>query len=142
MLTDFEKSIIDRLNASGCSCIIAKDGVATEFFGRGVSDLFSLLTSRPEMLENAFVADKVVGKGAAALMILGKVRAVYTNLISESALKLFSDSHIAVDYGTCVPGIINRQGTGPCPVESLCKDVSTAEKCLPLIANFLKNINQ
>ena len=41
------------------------------FRERGVADLFRLLREEPQLLRGAFIADKVVGKGAAALMVLG-----------------------------------------------------------------------
>ena len=38
------------------------------FRERGVADLFRLLREEPQLLRGAFIADKVVGKGAAALV--------------------------------------------------------------------------
>ncbi len=38
------------------------------FRERGVADLFRLQHEEPQLLRGAFIADKVVGKGAAALM--------------------------------------------------------------------------
>lgn len=54
------------------SLVVAGDGIRT-FDGRGISDLYGILTEHPDWLRGASVADKVVGKGAAALLILGGV---------------------------------------------------------------------
>lgn len=131
---------IELLRKNGASLVVVKDGTISEFYGRGVSDLFRLLHEEGGKLKDALVADKVVGKGAAALMILGGVKGVYAELISAPALALFAASKVSVSYGELTPGIINRAGTGPCPVEQLCSECQTAEECLPLITEFLANL--
>ena len=39
-------------------------------------------------MQNAQLADKVIGKGAAALIVLGKMKEVYADIISTPALSL------------------------------------------------------
>lgn len=135
------RTLIDILHNKDCSCVVYKDGDISLYYQKGVRDLFSLLDSDPEKLAGALIADKVIGKGAAALMILGKVKAVYADVISRPALDLFEDARMEVLYETLVPNIINRAGTGICPVENLCADCETAEECLPLIARFINIMN-
>lgn len=107
---------------------------------RGVKDLFRLFNTRPELLSGAFVADKVIGKGAAALMIAGGIASVYTDVISRPALELFRRSGTEVDFRLCVENIINRAGTGICPVEKLCAGCETAAECIPLIEGFITSL--
>lgn len=130
------KELIDLLLVGTHSLVVANDTVST-FDGRGVADLYRLVTQEAAMLAGASVADKVVGKGAAALMITGGVREVYAGVISTPALRLFEKSSVKVTYGREVPNIINRAGTGICPVETLCMPCATAEECLPLIGEFI-----
>ena len=129
--------IIATLHAEGCSCVIFSRGTVTLCRERGVKDLLRLLEEDPSILRGAMIADKVVGKGAAALMILGGVKAIYADVISRPALELFSTVDVSVDYRECVPNIINRAGTGICPVEKLCMDSKSAEECFPLIKKFV-----
>lgn len=131
------RELVDRLHAEGCSCVIGNGTQVRTFHERGVKDLYRLLTEEPELLEGAFVADKVVGKGAAALMILGGVREVYADVASTSALVLFASRGVRVECMLEVPHIINRAGTGRCPVETLCSDCRTPEECLEPIRNFI-----
>lgn len=113
-------------------------GTVHVFDSRGVADLYALLHSQPELLKGANVADKVIGKGAAALMCLGGVERVYTDVLSRPALELFAASGVEdVMYDHLVPGIINRAGTGLCPVETLCLPCATPSECLPLIRGFI-----
>ena len=109
-------------------------------FGRGVSDLYRLYTTMPALLYGASAVDKVVGKGAAALMILAHLKEVHAFVISRSALSLFAKSDVHVTYTQQVDNIINRRGDDICPVERLCTDVDTPEECLPLIKSFLQSI--
>ena len=131
---------IEMLHREGCSCVIT-DGIEFRMFHqRGVKDLYDILSTQPELLRGAFIADKVVGKGAAALMIIGGINSLYTDTISVTAQELFDRYKIEVKYDKLVPHIINRAGTGVCPVESLCKECNTAEECLPLIKNFIEQL--
>lgn len=132
------EELVEILHKENCSCVIYSNGEITLCHERGVKDLFRLLTCEPRVLSGGIVADKVVGKGAAALMIAGGVREMYAEVISEPALKLFQGSSLRVSYGQCVAHIINRAGTGICPVEKLCLDCETAHECMPLIERFIK----
>lgn len=136
-----KQQTIDRLHASGCSCIICNNGRTQAYHARGVADLYRLLVNRPQELDGAFVADKVVGKGAAAIMILGGVQEVYAALISTPALALLHANGVTVAYGHQVPAIKNRAGNGPCPVEELCQPYATAAQCLVQIQAFMQNNN-
>ena len=127
----------DLLLESRCSLALCHNGTIMEFHGRGVADLHRLLNTSPLLLEGSIVADKVVGKGAAALMAAGGVRAVYAHTISRPALEMLGQAHIPVAYGTVVPNIINRRGDDICPVEKLCAACATPAECLPLINEFI-----
>lgn len=135
--------LIEILRQESCSCVIAtQNGSVVIRRQRGVKDLFELLKNNPALLDNARIADRVVGKGAAALMALGNVAEVYAEIISEAALGLLEKEGIKTSWGKCVPEIINRSGTGPCPVEELTAGCNTAEECLPLIENFINTMNK
>ena len=136
------EQIIAMLHAEACSCVIANGHRIESFHERGVKDLHRLLCDDRALLDGAFIADKVVGKGAAALMVAGGVMGVYTDVISRPALTLFSQSGIDVEYGTLVDNIINRAGTDICPVEKLCEKCLTAEECLPLITKFIESMQR
>jgi tonB-dependent outer membrane receptor len=99
-----------------------------------------LLTQEPDFLKGASIADKVVGKGAAALMILGGIRELHTDIISSKALDLLRSSDIKVHFVQEVPFIWNRDHTGWCPVETMCSEKESAEAILPLIRDFLEKI--
>ena len=120
-----------------CSCVIQNGADVRCFYQRGVLDLYTLWKEEPNFLSNAFIADKVVGKAAAALMILGKIKHLHTLVISEPALTLLQKSNVLVDYDRLVPHIINRLKTDWCPLEKRCYLCSTEKECLQEIEQFL-----
>lgn len=129
---------IDYLFAEKCSCVIRNAGEIRMFYNRGIQDLYRLLKEEPAFLAGAFVADKVVGKGAAALMILGGVKEVFADVASRPALALLEAARIKTEYTRAVPYIVNRTQTGMCPVEQLCGECATAQACLPPIERFIE----
>lgn len=133
----------ELLTELGCSCVIVgPDGGVTTGHRRGVRDMYEWLTGCPEVLCGAVVADKVVGKGAAALMVVGGVAGLYARVISRPALELLRGVEgMRVRYDVVTEGVINHAGTGPCPVERMCRDIATAGECVGPIGEFLASLD-
>ena len=133
------KELIDMLHAGNYSCVIANGERIRTFTQRGVADLYDLLTQEPDFLHGASVADKVIGKAAASLMVLGGVREVDTRTISQPALRLLQEAGVTVNCDEVVDHIINRTHTGWCPMEQASRDLHTAEEIFPVIKEFISN---
>ncbi len=131
------KDAIEFLKTKGCSCVICNNGKIYPYFKKGVTDLLNVLEKEPEIMEGAFIADKVVGKATAALMITGKVKGIYAVTVSEFALDLLKSYNVEIMYETLTGYIINRTGTDWCPLEKLCADVSDIDDCVSLIRGFV-----
>ena len=138
MTKEQKEQTVGLLFAEKCSCVVRNGDEVRIFRERGVKDLYRLLREEPQLLDGAFVADKVVGKGAAALMILGGVEELFADVVSRAALDLFAAAGKAV----AVPHIINRADDGICPVERLCAEAQTAGECLPLIEGFIRKMQE
>lgn len=137
--------LIRLLHDKSASLVVrSANGRVSFYFGRGVSDLHRLFSESPETLKGACLADKVVGKGAAALMIKAGVEKVHADLASESAVSLCCKYGLDFACDTVVPYIINRKKDGKCPVETLCGDETDIEELYCRInafvtENYLKN---
>ena len=107
------------------------------FTQRGVADLYQLLTTDAPFLLGSSIADKVVGKGAAALMVIGGVANVYADVISAPALALLKESGVEVSYAEVVESIRNRAGTDMCPVEKRCLPLENVDEMVGEIRDFL-----
>lgn len=134
------RKLIDLLYEGGYSCVVAKGSDIRLFQRRGVADLYDLLHEDSGFLNGALVADKVIGKGAAALMIGGGVAEIYADLVSESALALFTEAGIGVEYVRSVHHIENRDKTDWCPLEKSCIGIDSIQDILPIIDNFVSKI--
>ncbi len=106
------EELAERLRSTGCSLVLSNHRRVNGYSGRGVSDLYHLLHEQPALLKGACAADKVVGKGAAALMAVGGVRELYADTISDPALKLLKQHGVYVISARRVPEIRNRDNTG------------------------------
>ena len=100
---------------------------------RGVKPLLHLLKEKKGFLKGASVADKVIGKAAALLMVLGEIKEVHTLIISEPAIKVFEKHNIPCFYDKKVDRIINRTGDGLCPMETLCINVEEPQEAFEKI---------
>ena len=96
--------------------MVARGGfVAESETGRGIGPILRLLDAG--RLDGATVADKVIGRAAAAVCVLGGARRVHATLMSEDA-KAFLEVHgVAPTADEFVPRIQNREKTGHCPME-------------------------
>lgn len=134
------KELVKMLHAGKYSCVIVTaDGDTYTCNRRGVSDLYDIYRTMPSVLEGAQVADKVIGKGAAALLALGKVSAAHGDVISKPALALLRKAGVKVEFKEEVERILNREQTGLCPLETACADLETPEEIYPAIEEFIKN---
>lgn len=126
---ELRRQAIDRLFAERCSCVIRNGSDMRVFYERGVKDLYRLLKEEPGLLRGAFVADKVVGKAAAALLALGGVEEVFADVISRPALDLLEKNAVGTGYRLCVPHIVTVRipaGVRWKPVATDCKRPKSA----------------
>ena len=114
----------------GAALVIVNSGGTLTYNEHGIKTLLSLETGS---LSGAFVADKVVGKAAAMMLVRGGAIEVFAEVISEPALKVFREHKIICLYTTLVPNIINRDKTGICPMEAAVLGVNDIAKAYEIL---------
>ena len=139
MSLDKAKSL---LLTSASTIAVVSNGEVFTSQERGVKPLLHLLTEKKGFLKGASVADKVIGKAAALLMVLGEIKEVHTLIISEPAIKVFEKYNIPCYYDKKVERIVNRTGDGLCPMETLCLDVEEPKKAFQKITDFIKTMKK
>lgn len=105
-------SLLDR----GYTCVICDHDRVLTSRKTGIAPLLERWEAG-EPLNGVSVADRIVGKAAAMLLLLMGASEVYGSVMSEPARELLTAAGVGVSYGTLVPGIVNRTGDGPCPME-------------------------
>ena len=134
------KELIDILHIEKLTLVVRSDnGEIHRFTQRGVKDLLTLVTEHPEVLHGALIADKAVGKAAAACMVAGNVKQVYADVMSTPGLALLEAHGVEAGYGQLVDHIINRAGTDWCPMERLSRDIDSPDAIIGKIKEFFKN---
>ena len=102
--------------AKDSSVVVARDGViVNRESGRGIGPLLKMLDDGS--LRGAFVADKVIGRAAAAICVCGGARRVYAALMSEDAAAYLKAHDVAYAADKTVAKILNRDRSDRCPME-------------------------
>lgn len=108
---------VSRLYRENLSCVVEKEGNTYTSVQFGIKPLMQFLRENRRFFEGAVVADKVIGKAAALLLIDGGVSEVFGAVMSESAAAFLSAYNVPFGYCELVPMIENRTHTGMCPME-------------------------
>lgn len=109
---------------------------------KGIAPIMDILKENPMILKGAQVADKVIGKAAALLLIKGGISALYTAVISKHALDVLKDTDIYVSYDKCVDYIINRKGDGMCPMENAVLDIDNPDEAYNVLKAKLETLRK
>ena len=118
------------------SAVVAKDGIIrARETGRGVLPLLKLLDGGN--LNGAFVVDKVIGRAAAAICIVGGARSVHGLLMSEDAKSLLAKHGIAATAEKVVPKILDRKLSASCPLEATVAEESDPQKMVAALKAFV-----
>jgi hypothetical protein len=130
-----------RLIKSGeVSCVVIREGAIIHTAdGRGVKPLLELYNNEPEKLKDSCVVDKIIGKAAAMILILGGSASVFGEVMSVSARDYLTKRGIRHNFGRCVDVITARDKTGICPIE---KSVLTVDDPKEGIVNITQTVNR
>ena len=131
-----KKQMLDK----GYTCVVVKDTQLYTSVERGVKPLLHWLAEGTD-LRGFSVADKVIGNGAAMLYVLLGVKEIYTPVISQPAKKTLESHGIGLVFDECVEAIMNRAGTGPCPMEDAVKGIENPKEALLAIRQKIKELN-
>lgn len=134
---------VRMIRAKEASCVIYQDGdIVSATMGRGIAPLIDIYTQTPELLQGALVVDKIVGKAAAIVLVMGGARAAHGVLVSDAALAFLQAHNVPVSYETRVVSIRNRAGDGICPIERSVLHIEDAAKGLATLQQTLAEIQK
>ena len=126
------------LDTGDYACVVIKNNeLKHAACGKGIKPLLGLFEENADDLEGGSVADKIIGKAAASILVCAKVKEVYGRWMSKRALELLDEHNIKVEYGTLVDEIQNMTNTGMCPMENLVKDINEPKEAVQALVEFL-----
>ncbi len=122
------------------SCVLVKDGnIIMTSYEKGIQSIFKKLMEDKNSLENTVLADKVIGKAAALLIIFGNIKVVYSHVMSDCAKKILDENNVEVEYNRIVPYIMNVDGTDKCPMEKLIENIDDPTEAFQVFSDFFKD---
>ena len=127
------------LDKGDYTCVLCKDEIVYTSTERGVKPLLDMYDSKTD-LKGFTAADKVVGKAAAFLYVLLGVEKVYAPVMSKPAMQILISFGVKIQSKLLVPEIINRQGTGRCPMEEAVDGITDAKEALAAIRSKLEKL--
>lgn len=136
------EEVIAKLHEGGYSCVVSSGSEIRTYTKPGVMDLFEMYINDATFMKGASIADKVVGKGAAALMILGGISRVYADVISQSAIALLENTNVELKYNTIVSRIEDKSKNGICPLEKLCARSDSLDELFLIIKEFVERMRK
>ena len=115
------------IEEEGACRVVVKDGeIAAVAKGRGAGPVLRLLETDSAALDGSTVFDSVVGLAAAAAAVKGGAVKVCARTASEGARDFLAANGIELEAKVVVPQIMNRDMTGPCPLEARLKGMTSA----------------
>lgn len=130
----------EMLKRGGYTLVICSSGKVQVSGERGIKPLLQIAESGEDW-NGAYAADKIVGKAAAMLYVLLGVKAVFAEVLSESAKEVFEQNKIEYAFEALTEKIINRQGTGLCPMEQAVADVENPADAIRAINEKISELN-
>ena len=120
--------------------LLTEKGTVVKSYKRGIMPLMEIIQMDKSILNNAVIADKVIGKASALLISGFKVKALYTDLMSQKAKVVLEMYSVNYQYKTLVDYIQNRDKNGQCPMEKLTKDIFDYKTAYQKILNYYKEV--
>ncbi|MDD2573757.1 MAG: DUF1893 domain-containing protein [Bacillota bacterium] len=128
----------ERLKESSDSLIVVKDGhVLLSKDEGGIRPLFNALSELGEDMKGSCIADKVIGKAAAALCVFAGAAGVYTPVMSKAAVRLLADNGIVYSMDLLVPGVLNKDKADLCPLEKMTANTDDYRKIYEMVKGFV-----
>ncbi len=106
---------------------------------RGVKPLVAL-AEEGKRLQGFSCADRVVGRAAALLYVLLGAKEVHAEVLSRAGEEVFKAHKTAYGCDIFTERIVNRAGTGLCPMELATEGISDPAEGFHAIRNKLKEL--
>ena len=136
------QELIALVKSGQCTFAADRGGTCYKAEGLGVRPIITPMRDNLAFFHGCPVADTIIGKAAALLLILSGASFVYGTVMSQAAVQVLENAHIPYQYETLVDYIENRTGTDMCPLEDSVKEEDDPQRALPLIEARIAQLMQ
>ena len=133
------EQLLQSLNERQISLVVRNNDSTSYYTQPRVNDLMHLVTTEPERLKNATVADKRIGNAAATLIAYGGVREVHTNYVTYQGKQILRQAGVGLVYTTEGDYIYNRAGTAQCPMDSALNNCTSPQEGFDILRTQFYN---
>ena len=109
------------------SLIAARPDLLYTSHERGIAPIMNMLKRDQSYFHDCIIVDKIIGKAAAMLLTLSHAQYIHGQLMSINAMRYLDEHGIAYSYDHACDIIINRTGTGMCPMEETVANVNDSQ---------------
>lgn len=134
-----KKEYLDLLDSTYACVIINNDQVIYGLDHFGVIPILKYLKQATGV--EIEVYDRLIGKGAALLLLLQPVKYVYAKVITTEAYELLKSHQVEVEYGEMIEHILNRTLTDLCPIEKIAASIDDSKQIQKELLAFYQSIN-
>lgn len=119
----------EKLYETNASLVVLfENGDCRAYYQNRIKDIKEILQKDQLALENATIADKVIGKVAGSILAVAGVKEIYADVISQHAIPVLEENHIKYEYKNLTDYVRNNDKTGMCPMENKYKDEKDIRK--------------
>ncbi len=116
-MNDLEKAKTQLIQRQLTLVIVKNGEILFETQFHRISGFLTAIEQLGKKLENASVADKVVGKSVALLCVYAGVNAVYAETLSSEAKTFFEENRLTYEWKELVETILDDKKQDVCPFE-------------------------
>ena len=140
-MTDLEKAKAMLESGDYGNCVLYSNGMIHTSKARGISPMLEFISSGLD-IKGFSAADTIVGKAAALLFAYAKIKEVYANVMSKSAVDVFKRFEIRYVYGELTENIQNRDKTDLCPMEIAVQTIEEPADAVEVIKIVLAHLKR
>ena len=136
-----DKEIIRKIEESEIAvAVISPDGRVRTASGHTIRPLVILADEYPEYFEGGSVADRVIGKGAASIIVTMGVAEAYGRLMSIPGKKMLEDAGVKASWDILTENIENMRRDGLCPLETRVAEIEDVSECAASVREFATSL--
>lgn len=134
---------VEAIAKEGTSVVLIRNGEMIHTAdGRGVRPLIEIYEEHPTLMKDSLVVDRLIGKAAAMLLVLGGVRAAYANTMSRAGADYLRANGVQLQAGRIIDLISNQDNTGICPMERSVLHTDDAEEGYHILKDTMQALRK
>ena len=124
-------------NNAGYTLCAGRDHFLYVSHARGIAPIMDMLAKDRDYFHECIITDTIIGKAAAMMLTSSHVSYIHARVMSEAAIAFLTLHGITHSYEQSCPCIVNRTGSGMCPMEQSVQTIDDMEEAYQALTNTL-----